>query len=157
MTDLVYDYITMGVDMILSSAILSAIVVMLYGSSALSHYSAMQQQNADSINYYMQYSMYDNTSGNSSSAVISALQYYKNDILVYVNGNYQVKTDPKTGKFQVKKSDGTWREASYDEFSTFIPSNTKYHAYICEDGVGIDQKSDSYKGGVITGIYFIKE
>ena len=58
MTDLVYDYLTMGVDMMISAAMLAAIVVLLRGSVVLSQYSATQQMNTDRINYYKQYNMY---------------------------------------------------------------------------------------------------
>ena len=70
MTDLIYDYITIGVDMIICAAVLAAVIVLLRGSVTLSQFSAMQQANADRVNYYKEYSIYDNTTGLSSADAI---------------------------------------------------------------------------------------
>lgn len=161
MTDLIYDYITMGVDMIICAAVLAAVVVLLRGSVTLSQFSAMQQANADRVNYYKEYSIYDNTTGLSSADAISALQYYKNDLQVYVyfttnsrSGNV-IRCDNKTGKFyRSTNGGGSWTEVSSENLSTYIKSNYVFKCHIGEDGAPLSGLSDSYSGGVITSIVF---
>lgn len=161
MTDLIYDYITMGVDMIICAAVLAAIVVLLRGSVVLSQVSSTQQANADRVNYYKEYSVYDNTQGLTSADAVSALQYYKNDIEVYVYYSTNsrtgkvVRNDPTTGKFYYSTNGGsTWNPLSSADIPGQLKSNFVYKCHIGEDGTGLNNLSDSYSGGVVTCIIF---
>lgn len=142
MTDLIYDYITMGIDMIVSASILAVIVILLRGASILSNQNAMQQANADKIDYYREYSMYDNTTNLSAAEVKSALAYYKNDLVIVIQhgGSTAYKSTPN----------GT-PQGSVNA----IGANYKYKAQIFEDNKSTP--SEYYSGGIITGILFIKQ
>ena len=161
MTDLIYDYITMGVDMIICAAVLAAVVVLLRGSVVLSQFSAAQQANADRVNYYKEYSVYDNTVGLTSADAISTLQYYKNDVQVYVYYDVNTRTgrvlrcDPSTGKFYRSMNGGsTWTECPSALLSQSLLSSYVYKCHIGEDGASLSELSNSYSGGVITCIVF---
>ena len=161
MTDLVYDYITMGVDMIISAAVLASIVILLRGATVLSQYSAVQQENADRVNYYKEYNKYDNTNQLTSADAKSAILYYRYDIqiLIKISGNVYIKNDVKTGNIMGTTNGTTYSTISSDELSD--PHSTFYlnpmytfSGKLFEDGK--NTPSDYYNGGAITGIQFIK-
>lgn len=162
MTDLVYDYLTMGVDMMISAAMLTAVVILLRGSTILSQYSAAQQMNADRINYYKQYNMYDMTTGLTAADAKSALSYYRHTVTVYVwldstdtsYGKKCIKTDPKTGKYYYIDEDGQ-TEITYDDISNYIQSTMLFKCKLAEDNQSkVFNDNSTYKGGVITTIIF---
>lgn len=162
MTDLVYDYLTMGVDMMISAAVLAAVVVLLRGSAVLSQYSAIQQMNTDRINYYKEYNMYDMTEGLTAADAKSALSYYRNTATVYVwlnstgtsYGNKCIKTDPKTGKYYYIDTLGQ-TEITYNDISTYIPSTMLFKCKLAEDNQSkLFNDTSTYKGGVITTLIF---
>ena len=162
MTDLVYDYLTMGVDMMISAAMLTAIVILLRGSTILSQYSAAQQMNTDRINYYKQYNMYDMTTGLTAADAKSALSYYRHTATVYVwldstttsYGKKCIKNDPKTGKYYyITKSGQT--PITYDDISNYIQSTMLFKCKLAEDNQSkVFNDNSTYKGGVITTIIF---
>ena len=162
MTDLVYDYLTMGVDMMISAAMLAAIVVLLRGSTVLSQYSATQQMNTDRINYYKQYNMYDMTTGLTAADAKSALSYYRHTATVYVwlestdtsYGKECIKTEPKTGKYYYITESGQ-TEITYDDISNYIQSTMLFKCKLAEDNQSkVFNDNSTYKGGVITTIIF---
>ena len=75
MTDLVYDFITTGVDMVISAAILSSIVVMLYTSSALSVEITNTQATSQTLRYYAKFNQYDNEVVSASDAIGAVIRY----------------------------------------------------------------------------------
>ena len=164
MTDLVYDYITMGVDMMISAAMLTAIVILLRGSTILSQYSAAQQMNTDRINYYKQYNMYDMTEGLTAADAKSALSYYRHTMTVYVwlnstdsdYGKKCIMNDPKTGKYYYIDIDkNVQTEITYDDISNYIQSTMLFKCKLAEDNQSKAFNDNStYKGGVITTIIF---
>lgn len=91
MTDLVYDYITTAVDMVISAAILSSIVMLLYTSSRLSVEIVNSQSTADTLAYYMQFNQYDNEECITSD-IISALVKYADqmEVVVYDKSNHVI-------------------------------------------------------------------
>lgn len=165
MTDLVYDYITMGVDMIISAAMLASIVILLKGSNILSQYSAVQQMNTDKINYYKQYNMYDMTTGLTAADAKSALSYYRHTATVYVwlnptgssYGKTGIRTDQKTGKYYYMDTSGE-TEIEYKDIPDYIDSTMLFNCKIAEDNQDKLFSDDStYSGGVITTIIFYKQ
>ena len=157
MTDLIYDYISMGVDMILTAAILSAIVVLLRSSVILSSYQANLQANSDRMNYYKQYNMYDCTTNLVSADVVSALIYYRYDLNIVVvdsAGNILIHNDIRTGKFY--KGAGTSTPITIDEMKDLLPANKKYSANLVENGASAPTGL-SYSGGLVTGIKFVRQ
>ncbi len=159
MTDLVYDYISTGVDMIITAAILSAIVVLLRSSVILSGYQARMQSNSDRMNYYKQYNMYDNTDGLCTADVISALTYYRYDLqIVIVDGtsspeNVLYHNDPNSGKFY--RGTGTGTEVSLDDIQSTLRANWSFHGYLVED-LKSTPNTYNYEGGVVTGLKFTR-
>lgn len=155
MTDLVYDYITMGVDMMISAAILAAVVILLRGSTLLSMYSAQQQSTTDRINYYKEYAMYDCTQGLLSPDVLSTMVYYKYDLDVVVQiGNTVYTNDKKTGRYYANGS-----QISYDQLAQALGTTKKFKAWLVEDfkksGSNPVLSQNGYQGGVISGIKFV--
>lgn len=161
MTDLVYDYISMGVDMILAAAILSAIVVLLRSSVVLSSYQANIAANSDRINYYKQFNMYDCTDTLCSADIMSALIYYRYDLKIVIDlgSNKILYNEPKTGKFLLSEMVGggtSVRELGVSDLSTELLANFTYRSYLCENGVDAPTR-EPYSGGLITGIKFEKK
>lgn len=155
MTDLVYDYITMGVDMMISAAILAAVVILLRGSTLLSMYSAQQQSTTDRINYYKEYAMYDCTQGLLSPDVLSTMVYYKYDLDIVIQiDNIIYTNDKKTGKYYMN---GT--QITYDQLSHDIGTDKKFKSWLVEDfkksGNNPVLSQNGYQGGVISGIKFV--
>lgn len=156
MTDMVYDYITMGVDMMISAAILAAVVILLRGSTLLSIYSAQQQSTTDRINYYKEYAMYDCTQGLLSPDVLSTIVYYKYDLdIVIQDGNEIYTNDKKTGKYYLN---GT--QITYDQLAQGLGTTKKFKAWLVEDfkksGANPVLSQNGYQGGVISGIKFVR-
>lgn len=100
MTDLIYDYITTGIDLMLIGGILSAFIIMLKGSSQLSQVISNQQATAQEYDYYLRYHSYDDTKGLSSSDALSAMIGFRYDLYVVIgiDGEY-IYNDPRTGYF----------------------------------------------------------
>lgn len=156
MTDMVYDYITMGVDMMISAAILAAVVILLRGSTLLSIYSAQQQSTTDRINYYKEYAMYDCTQGLLSPDVLSTIVYYKYDLdIVIQDGNEIYTNDKKTGKYYKNGA-----QITYDQLVQDIGTTKKFKAWLVEDfkksGANPVLSQNGYQGGVISGIKFVR-
>lgn len=164
MTDIVYDYLTMGVDMIISAVILTAIVVLLQTVTILNNYSAQQQATADRITYYKQFNMYDNTENLSSADIVSALIYYKGelDIKVKFSCNDPTSTSSKVLYYDSGKDEYVMRTSGGAESRTnkesvmkaWIKSTSKFDAVLYEDMAEEPFPSTHYKGGIVTGITF---
>lgn len=157
MTDLIYDYITMGVDMMISAAILTAVVILMRSSTILSSYSAQMQANSDRINYYKEYSTYDCTDNLLSPDALSAMVYYRFDLEVVIKIDSNIYyNDTNTGNYYVNDvSAGTTTQIDYATLSSAVGSSRTFKAYLCEDFT--DEKSTSgYQGGLVTGLYFEK-
>lgn len=168
MTDLVYDYISTGVDMILMAAILSSIVVLLRSSMILSSYQADLTANSDRMNYYRQYNMYDNTDDLCSADVVSALIFFCHDHQLVVNdtdGRLLVRNNTNDGTFYFGPAASshvpTGKAASdYEEgdvcttqqLGEFLRSDWTWNAQLFEDGSSTG--SSHYSGGIVTGIKF---
>lgn len=131
MTDLIYDYITTAVDMVISAAILSSVVMLLYTSSRLSVEIINSQSTADTLAYYMQFNQYDNEEVITSD-VISALVKFADEVEIVVydtSNNVVVHT---TGNGYIYEGNGA-TEANIirkrpAEISAVIGNFNIYHA-----------------------------
>lgn len=162
MTDLIYDYITMGVDMMISAAILAAIIVMLRSSNILTNYSAQQQATSDRLNYYKEFVAFDNTSKLLSPDISSAMVYYRYDLDIVVKmGDVLLQNDRHSGKFYVEGgSYGARHEVPYntpnvgeESVISIVGTNKKFTAFLVED-FNDTPSTSGYMGGTITGLKF---
>lgn len=165
MTDILYDYISMGVDMLIAAAIIAAVVMLLRGTTVLNAYSANQQSASERINYYKEYNKYDCTENLVSADVISAMLYYRYNIeIVIIDGDGNIMfTNKPTSNTSI---DGTiyedGSEVSVDYFRNKLEPHFTWKAYLYEDsnnpsGNGTDAGTPSYngyQGGIVTGIVF---
>lgn len=153
MTDLIYDYISTGVDMMIYAAILSTVIVLLRMSAVLTSYNANQNANAERVNYYKEYSMYDNTNNLSSADVLSAAVYYQYDleVKIIIPSGHTYVTRPKSGGGYYDVTDNT--VIDYDTLKTALGSTHTWQAKLFENGN--NTVSDYYTGGIISGIQFI--
>lgn len=171
MTDVIYDFLSQGVDMIISGAILAGIVVLLRASTILSNYSANQQATADRLNYYREYNIYDQGEHLSCADAISCLMYYRFSIDVVIEcSNTRSVVNPSTGLLVdvttvdryyndkstgvfYRESEGVQESITYDALKSDIGSSRIFNSMIYENGSS-DPSLSGYTGGVITGIKF---
>ena len=155
MTDLIYDYITMGVDLMINAMVLTTVIVLLYNANILSQISSAQQANSDRVNYYKEYAKFDCTSDLSCADILSAMSYYKNDhyILVVTGGQTLIATN---GEWYI---DNLNNKTNMHTVSNILGSVDKYNAWLYEDnwlGNSGNISYSGYEGGIISGIYFKK-
>ena len=157
MTDLVYDFVSSGVDLLMASAILASIVILLRSTNQLSQISANQQMVSDRINYYREFNGYDNNDVTGTDVVGAIVKYYQEfDIVVYTatSGNARIVVG-KDGTIKEYNSSGALTGTiaySTGNLQAKIPSDYKYHAYIYENGS--TSTSTYYEGGVLSGLMF---
>lgn len=158
MTDVIYDSISIAVDMILSSAILCAIVVLLRNSTILSNYSANAQATAQRLNYYKEFNMYDNTTKLSSADAVSAMMYYRYDIDVIIKTNDKLySNDKNNGKLYVEDiGTGVKTNIEYSELKNSLLASDTYSSILYENNSNV-ASTEGYKGGVVSGIYLTVE
>lgn len=161
MTDLIYDYISSGVDMLLNGVILSAVVVLLYSTTLLNSYSAAQQATSERVNYYREYNKYDNTSNLSMADALSALTYYAGDVevIIKINATTWFGYDNAKKKYYVANGATKSYFATVNDLkqNNVIMNNatSSFNSKVYEDLS--NTASDYYQGGVITGITFTKQ
>lgn len=73
MTDLIYDYITQGIDLLICAAILSSVTVLLYANTQMQSAVALQQAYREEMRYYAQFNQYDNTTIKGTSVVSGSI------------------------------------------------------------------------------------
>lgn len=132
MTDLVYDYVTMGVDMIVNAVLLSAICVLLYTTSTLSIEISNQQATADSLSYYMEFNQFDGTDVLAADVIGAILRYHKSlDIKVTMSGSKTITCETTTGKVVYQLS-GVSQEiaATTAVLSSIITSDKQFTAQV---------------------------
>lgn len=163
MTDLVYDYISMGVDMIITATILATVIVVLRSSVELSSYQADLTANSERVNYYRQYNKYDLTTNLSAADVIGALTYFRYDLEIYVfdKASGGIYNDPDTGEFYTftVNAAGVITKGSKVEASALpskLKAEKKYSSALVEDNAKA-ANTTNYQGGVITGIKFTEQ
>jgi len=177
MTDVIYDYITTGVDLLINAVILSGIIMLLYTSTSLAQTISTQQYASAKVQYYREFNMYDDKVV-SPSDVIGCLLYYRDnfDIKVFPTGydpahdtistsNALIATDngelqhyPFGHAFAVNPVNSTKiTQILMDEINTSHGKNgidVYYKAYVlCEDAVQGDKSTYGLNGSV-RAIYF---
>ena len=162
MTDLIYDYITQGVDLILAAAILSSIVILLRSATVLSATSANQTANSQRLGYYREYAKFDCKDDLTCADALSAIVYYRDSVQVNFypeagDSSKVIKNEPsKDGKFFIKPdASNPAYEITYqtlkDMCAEYVGKN--YKARLFEDN-STTPSTTGYQGGIITGIEF---
>ena len=85
MTDIIYDMIVGGVDLLFSSLILATIALLLRYSVILTSTQVANENNIKNADYYREFSIYDNKSNLSREEVCSALIKYRDSIKIVVD------------------------------------------------------------------------
>jgi hypothetical protein len=115
MTDIIYDFISTGVDLILVGSVLSAMIIMMRGSTQLTTLISNQQIVTEEFDYYLQYHMYDNQEGLAAADALSAIVGNRFELIVCIEdkGDLSDPSDdtyymnyPETGKYY-KVSEGS--------------------------------------------------
>lgn len=173
MTDLVYDFITTGVDLLLIGAVLAAMIVMMRGSTQLTQLISNQQTTTDEFDLYLKYHMYDNQDGLSTADAISAMVGYRFDLTVCIkDGSTYYVNDPDTGKYYViSSSDGSdpylgkssaeirteyGAQKTYSELSSELSSTNLYHADLIVMNDGVFAKETYSRDVIVLGIMLEK-
>lgn len=136
MTDVIYDAITNGVDMVISASVLSSIVILLYMSSVLSGEISMSQATSETVAYYREFNQYNDTEILASDVIGTVLKYRKDlEIDIKLTGDFHVVVDPATG---IHYKEGTNIindiQPTSVELSSYIQSDTKYRASLITVG-----------------------
>lgn len=159
MTDLIYDYITTGIDLMIAGAILASVIILLRSTTVLTTISATQQANSDRVNYYREFNQFDNRDVNQAD-VIGALLYYGKDMNVYVlncKNGYRIYSDTSDGKIWL--CDSSWNKIqtlnTTTEIQQYILVDYTFKAQLYENGQARGTTPQTqYQGGVISGLYF---
>ena len=149
MTDLIYDYISTGVDMLITAAILSGVVILLRSTITLNNYSANQQASTERIGYYKEFNKYDCTNTLVTADILSAMIYYRYDLQIYVKvntdatrTNYTVYTNKPNASYVI---DGNFYEITgngsdpisdpltIEYLRNAIKPNYQFKAFLYED------------------------
>lgn len=178
MTDLIYDFISTGVDLLLVGSVLAAMIVMMRGSVQLTTLISNQQIVTEEFDYYLQYHMYDNQDGLCSADALSAMVGNRYDLIVCINDtthNEIYMNDLETGKYY--KVPGTSENKTMSEChqmclnayaadtvnlldykqlaatDALSPENL-FHANIMALEGGVLKKSNFSRDTIIVGLYF---
>ena len=174
MTDIVYDMIAGGVDLIFMSAMLASVILLLRSGIILTSMSSAQQDNANRTVYYKPYYIYDNKDNLASADALSVLLKNRSEVFTMVDigkptsgvistHNYIIN-NINTGEIynignvnpiNYDYASNSSKKISSEELRELLESDYIYHSYIYEDGSeknGIDKVSMSYSGGVISAV-----
>lgn len=177
MTDLVYDMISNGVDLILIGAVLAAMIVMLRGSTQLTQLISDQQVTTEEFDYYLKYHSFDHQQGLSSADGLSAIVGNRYSLWVCIKDSYTdvdgntstvyYCNDPETGKYYlcndtiVDKTQGdastiihNGTQLSYKELSERLDPSHMFNADILLVEGGVFQKDTFSRDAIILGLYF---
>lgn len=95
MTDVIFEAVALGVDAIISGAVISIIVSVLALNTKLNAHIAQQETFASAATYYRQYSLYNNNEV-TATETLSTFLYYDDDIDVIV---IDVELEAATGMY----------------------------------------------------------
>lgn len=166
MTDLIYDFISTGVDLLLIGAVLAAMIVMMRGSTQLTQLISDQQVTTEEFDYYLQYHAYDNQVGLSSADALSAIVGNRFDIWVCIkDGSTCYINNPETGKYYktnfttIGKTPSQCATAmtttiAYQDLSKALNPSAMYKAKLVVLDNGKFQVDSFNRDTVIFGIYF---
>lgn len=173
MTDIIYDFISTGVDLILIGGILSSLIIMLRGSAQLTTVISNQQATSTELDYYLQYHKYNDSEGMSSADALSALVGYRSDMNVFVvipdigssSGYTTIYNNPAKGKYYKKSNyrpsadtydpdSGTLM--SYEDVAKVLNSTWEYNSYLCTSANKRFKKADFDRNTVVTAVLLIQ-
>ena len=168
MTDLIYDFISTGVDLLLISSVLAAMIVMLRGSTQLTQMISEQEITSQEFDYYLQFHAYDNQEGLSSADALSCMCGYRFDIWVCINtGSAIYLNDPDTGKYysisstavgkttaEAKQLCATGTKISYEDLASALNPSWKYKARLLTLNGATLEAEDFSRNLIVNGIYF---
>lgn len=174
MTDIIYDFISTGVDLILIGGILSSLIIMLRGSAQLTTVISNQQATSTELDYYLQYHRYNESVGMSSADALSALVGYRSDMNVFIvipdssasSGYSTIYNNPATGKYYRKPnyrpgadtySPDTGTSMSYDEVTKALNSTWNYNSYLCTSAEKKFKKAEFDRNTVVTAVLLIQD
>lgn len=148
MTDLIYDSISQGVDLILTAIMLSGIITLLYTSTYLNNLITVQQERLDKIQVSKSLNQYDNATGLTKADVVSCIIAKGDDYTIFVgwNGNSGITQSLAKSTYQVSgiRVQNTVRdlhEKPATEISTAIQSVSTSN---CKLGYVIEKNSSLY-------------
>lgn len=180
MTDIIYDFISTGVDLILVGSVLSAMIIMMRGSTQLTTLISNQQIVTEEFDYYLQYHMYDNQEGLAAADALSAIVGNRFELIVCIEdkGDLSDPSDdtyymnyPETGKYY-KVSEGSEGKSMANcgslclsgtemDYKTLaaepaLSPEGMYKAYIMGLEGGVLKKTNFSRDTIIVGLYFEK-
>ena len=168
MTDLIYDFITTGVDLLFIGAVLASIIVMLRGSNQLTTLISDQQTVADELDYYLLYHAYDNHDGLSAADVLSSLVKNKYELHVCIklpDGSYIVN-NTETGKYyktsasfvgmnpMSANSSISGSALKYEEVANLLDSTWEFHGDILLFEENKMKTGTFSSNTIVVGLYF---
>lgn len=183
MTDLVYDFISSGVDLLMTASVLSAVIVLVHTATILTSVTAQQQANADMIDYYREFNHLDAKKCSTVDIQSFILVNYKTIQAKIVFGKPSGESLPNASFLLVDNGKITfhvWTGSTYTKKTIKyenllngkdynIPwDNTRvWRCGLREDGENLDSevwggsytkfKQNRYDGGIVTGIFAVYE
>lgn len=180
MTDLVYDFISSGVDLLMTASVLSAIIVLVQTATVLTSVTAQQQANADMIDYYREFNHLDSKECSTVDIQSFILTNYKNIQAKIVFGKPSGDSLPNAsfllvdnGKITFHKWNGSGYTVHNIKYENLLNGkdypipwkNTDvWHCGLREDGEDLSKvwngsytkfKQNRYDGGTVTGIFAV--
>lgn len=155
MTDVIFEAVALGVDSIISGAVISIIVAVLALNNKLNAYIAQQETFAKAATYYRQYSMYNNSRIMATNA-LSTFLYYDDDIDVIM---IDVDLSPSVMKARIYEKLPNFDIMTVREYSITLDPSDNTVCYIKAGGYSIDtckaeeqeiseKLRDAYKSGL---------
>lgn len=170
MTDVVYDFLTNGIDMMVMAAVLSVVVILLRSATTLSTLSNTQQANADRVNYYRSFNAYDNNTLTGADVVGCILKFQGEvEVVVQLDSKYIVAGTDGTIKVYNSANGSVIQtisgETKTSQLQALCGTSTTYKSVIFEDSAkttkntnwNSDGASKYYQGGTLSGIRLTKQ
>ena len=168
MTDIIYDFISTGVDLILVGSVLSAMIIMMRGSTQLTTLISNQQIVTEEFDYYLQYHMYDNQEGLSAADALSAMVGNRFDLIVCIKDNTDPANPtyymnyPENGKYYKVSGDSEGKSmAECGVLCTTSGTQLDYKTLASEEALSPDGMYKAYimglEGGVLKKVTFSRD
>lgn len=155
MTDMIYDYITTGVDLLINAIILSGIIMLLYTSSSLAQTISTQEYATEKVKYYREYNIFDNREV-SCSDVVGAVLYYRPSLSIVIKdeaGNVVLRCN---GGEVIDSSGSILGTVNSNVITDYLNVDKYYDAHIFCDNLPMTDMSNEGLNGTVTGLVFIE-
>lgn len=104
MTDIIFEAVALGVDAIISGAVITIITAVLALNTRLNMYVSQQETFATAATYYRQYSLYNNREISATEA-LSTFLYYDNDIdVILIDVSIENPAEPMYARIYEKEA-----------------------------------------------------